>query len=87
VRLYISEVTEIPTVSPKARHNEAMAIALTPQQQEAITEACRRHQVARMHAFGSIVGPHYQPAVSDIDLLGNSSPAKRDLCTKPISVS
>ncbi|MFQ6537867.1 MULTISPECIES: nucleotidyltransferase family protein [Aphanothece] len=46
-----------------------MAIALTPKQLEAITEACRRHPVARLHAFGSVVGSHYQPGVSDIDLL------------------
>ncbi|WP_043368733.1 nucleotidyltransferase family protein [Cyanobium sp. PCC 7001] len=46
-----------------------MTIALTPQQREAITEACRRHHVARLHAFGSVVGSQYQPGVSDIDLL------------------
>jgi pimeloyl-ACP methyl ester carboxylesterase len=46
-----------------------MAIALTQYQREAINEACRRHQVARLHAFGSVVGSHYQPGVSDIDVL------------------
>jgi uncharacterized protein len=46
-----------------------MAIALTPHQREAITEACRRHKVASLHAFGSVVGSHFQPGVSDIDLL------------------
>jgi predicted nucleotidyltransferase len=51
-----------------------MAIALTPQQREAITEACCRHRVARLHAFGSVVGSHYQPGVSDIDLLVEFQP-------------
>jgi len=51
-----------------------MAIALTPKQREAITEACRRHLVARLHAFGSVVGSHYQPGVSDIDLLVEFQP-------------
>jgi predicted nucleotidyltransferase len=58
----------------KPGQNGAMAIALTPNQREAITEACRRHQVARLHAFGSVVGSHYQPGVSDIDLLVEFQP-------------
>jgi hypothetical protein len=51
-----------------------MVIALTPKQREAITEACRRHRVARLHAFGSVVGSDYQPGVSDIDLLVEFQP-------------
>ncbi len=60
--------------SVKARHNEVVAIALTPQQRQAITKACRRHRVARLHAFGSVVGSDYQPGVSDIDLLVEFEP-------------
>jgi predicted nucleotidyltransferase len=67
-------MTANPTASVKAGHNGAMAIALTQNQREAITEACRRHQVARLHAFGSVVGSHYQPGVSDIDLLVEFQP-------------
>jgi predicted nucleotidyltransferase len=51
-----------------------MAIALTPKQREAIAEACRRHRVARLNAFGSVVGSDYQPGVSDIDLLVEFQP-------------
>jgi len=64
-----SETKANPAALVKAGQNGAMAIALTPKQLEAITEACRRHPVARLHAFGSVVGSHYQPGVSDIDLL------------------
>jgi predicted nucleotidyltransferase len=42
-----------------------MAIALTPQQREAITEACRRHRVARLHAFGSVVGSPVDLVMAD----------------------
>ncbi len=68
------ETTANPAALVKAGQNGVMAIALTPNQREAITEACRRHQVARLHAFGSVVGSHYQPGVSDIDLLVEFKP-------------
>jgi hypothetical protein len=42
---------------------------LAPQKIEAIAAACRRHHVARLHAFGSALRPDYRPGESDIDLL------------------
>ncbi len=36
---------------------------------EAIAEACRRHGVARLEAFGSAVRQDFQPGESDVDLL------------------
>ena len=69
-----AETKANPTALLKVGQNGAMAVALTPKQREAITEACRRHPVARLHAFGSVVGSHYQPGVSDIDLLVEFQP-------------
>jgi predicted nucleotidyltransferase len=46
-----------------------MTLALTQPQLDAMTSACRRHRVARLHAFGSVVGPDFRPGESDIDLL------------------
>lgn len=43
--------------------------ALAPLQIEAIAAACRRHHVARLHAFGSVLRPDYRPGESDIDFL------------------
>ena len=47
----------------------AMTLALAQPQLEAITAACRKHHVARLHAFGSVLRPDYRPGESDIDLL------------------
>ena len=43
--------------------------ALSKPQRMAIANACRRHHVARLHAFGSLLRPDYRPGESDIDLL------------------
>lgn len=51
-----------------------MAIALATHQLEAISGACRRHHVARMEAFGSVLTPSYRPGHSDIDLLVEFQP-------------
>ena len=47
----------------------AMTLALAQPQLEAITAACRKHHLARLHAFGSVLRPDYRPGESDIDLL------------------
>ena len=46
-----------------------MTLALAQPQLEAITAACRKHHLARLHAFGSVLRPDYRPGESDIDLL------------------
>ncbi|KKZ12844.1 MAG: hypothetical protein TE42_02890 [Candidatus Synechococcus spongiarum SP3] len=48
---------------------------------EAITAAGRRHPVAHMHAFGSVVRSDYRPGESDIHLIGEALKviARRDL--------
>jgi hypothetical protein len=51
-----------------------MTGALAANQLEAITSACRRHRVARLHAFGSVLRPDYRPGESDIDLLVEFQP-------------
>lgn len=56
----------LPSGSPW-RHD--MTLALAQPQLEAITAACRKHHVARLHAFGSVLRPDYRPGESDIDLL------------------
>jgi len=43
-----------------------MTTALAPNELDAIASACRRHRVARLHAFGSVVGPDFRPGESDI---------------------
>jgi predicted nucleotidyltransferase len=47
----------------------AMTLALGHPQLDAITAACRKHHVARLHAFGSVLRQDYRPGESDIDLL------------------
>jgi predicted nucleotidyltransferase len=37
--------------------------------QQAIAQACQRHGVLRMHAFGSALREDFRPGDSDIDLL------------------
>jgi len=51
-----------------------MSLALHQPQLEAITAACRRHHVARLHTFGSVLRPDYRPGESDIDLLVEFQP-------------
>jgi predicted nucleotidyltransferase len=46
-----------------------MTLALGQPQLEAITAACRKHHVARLHAFGSVLRPDFRPGESDIDLV------------------
>ena len=47
----------------------AMTLALGQPQLDAITAACRKHHVASLHAFGSVLRQDYRPGESDIDLL------------------
>ncbi|MFN9485625.1 MAG: nucleotidyltransferase family protein [Cyanobacteriota bacterium] len=46
-----------------------MNLPLDQPQLAAITAACRRHHVAKLHAFGSVLRSDYRPGESDIDLL------------------
>jgi len=46
-----------------------MSLALAKPQLDAIAAACRRHHVARLHAFGSVLRCDFRPGESDIDLL------------------
>ena len=46
-----------------------MSFALAQPQLDAIADACRRHRVARMDVFGSVLRSDYRPGESDIDLL------------------
>ena len=51
-----------------------MSIALAQPQLDAIAAACRRHHVARLHAFGSVLRSDFRPGESDIDLLVEFQP-------------
>ncbi|MCS5693968.1 nucleotidyltransferase domain-containing protein [Cyanobium sp. FGCU-6] len=51
-----------------------MSLALAQPQLDAIAAACRRHHVARLHAFGSVLRPDFRPGDSDIDLLVEFQP-------------
>ena len=62
-----------------------MVSALAPNQLHAITSACRRHRVARLHVFGSVLRPDDRPGASDIDLLVEFQPDAPEALTKPIS--
>lgn len=44
------------------------------EKREAIAEACRRHGVARLEAFGSVVRHDFRPGESDVDLLVELGP-------------
>jgi predicted nucleotidyltransferase len=46
-----------------------MSLALVQPQRDAVTAACKKHHVAHLHAFGSVLRPDYRPGESDIDLL------------------
>lgn len=41
---------------------------------DAIVQACKRHGVARLEAFGSVLSDDFQPGESDVDLLVELSP-------------
>ena len=46
-----------------------MSLALAKPQLDAIADACRQHQVLRMHLFGSALRNDFDPSRSDLDLL------------------
>lgn len=46
-----------------------MRLVLVKLQLDAIADACREHQVLRMHLFGSAVRDDFDPSRSDLDLL------------------
>jgi len=51
-----------------------MSLALPQSKLDAIADACRRHQVLRMHLFGSALRDDFDPARSDLDLLVEFQP-------------
>jgi predicted nucleotidyltransferase len=51
-----------------------MSLALAQSELDTIAVACRRHHVARLDVFGSVLRSDYQPGVSDIDLLVEFQP-------------
>jgi len=61
-------------IHSEQRGVRVIASALAPNQLDAITSACRRHRVARLHVFGSVLRPDYRPGESDIDLLVEFQP-------------
>lgn len=46
-----------------------MSFVLAKLQLDAIADACREHQVLRMHLFGSAVRNDFDPSRSDLDML------------------
>jgi predicted nucleotidyltransferase len=46
-----------------------MSLVLAQPQLDAIAAACRRHQVLRMHLFGSALRDDFVPSHSDLDVL------------------
>jgi predicted nucleotidyltransferase len=53
---------------------EAMGYPVPQPQLDAIADACRRHQVLRMHLFGSALRDDFDPSRSDLDLLVEFQP-------------
>jgi predicted nucleotidyltransferase len=51
-----------------------MRIDLGQPKLDAIAEACRTHQVLRMHLFGSALRDDFEPDLSDLDLLVEFQP-------------
>lgn len=51
-----------------------MSLALAQPQLDAIADACRQHQVLRMHLFGSALRDDIDPTHSDLDLLVEFQP-------------
>ena len=46
-----------------------MTLTIPKTQMDAIADACRQHQVRRMHLFGSALRDDFEPGCSDLDLL------------------
>ena len=51
-----------------------MSLVLDQPQLNAIADACRQHQVLRMHLFGSALRDDFDPTRSDLDLLVEFQP-------------
>ena len=51
-----------------------MSLALAQPQLDAIADACRQHQVLRMHLFGSALRDDFDPTRSDLVLLVEFQP-------------
>ncbi len=51
-----------------------MSLVLDQPQLDAIADACRQHQVLRMHLFGSALRDDFDPTLSDLDLLVEFQP-------------
>lgn len=51
-----------------------MSLALALPLLEAVAEACRQHQVRRLHIFGSALRDDFDPSRSDLDLLVEFQP-------------
>lgn len=51
-----------------------MSLVLAQPQLDAIAAACRRHQVLRMHLFGSALRDDFDPSRSDLDVLVEFQP-------------
>jgi predicted nucleotidyltransferase len=51
-----------------------MSLDLAQPQLDAIADACRHHQVLRMHLFGSALRDDFDPTRSDLDLLVEFQP-------------
>jgi len=64
-------ILDTPTLIPAPG---PMPLALSQSQLDAISAACRRHHVAHLHAFGSVLRSDYRPGESDIDLLVEFEP-------------
>jgi predicted nucleotidyltransferase len=52
----------------------AMSLVLDQPQLEAIADACRQHQVLRIHLFGSALRDDFDPTRSDLDMLVEFQP-------------
>lgn len=51
-----------------------MTSAPARNQSKATDRACRRHRMAELHAFSSIVGPDFRAGESNLDVLVESEP-------------
>jgi predicted nucleotidyltransferase len=59
-----------------------MSFVLAQPQLDAIAAACRRHQVLRMHLFGSALRDDFHPSRSDLDLLVEFQPIEPEALVK-----
>jgi predicted nucleotidyltransferase len=59
-----------------------MSLVLAQPQLVAIAAACRRHQVLRMHLFGSALRDDFDPSRSDLDLLVEFQPIEPEALVK-----